>query len=100
MAKASLKIETQGDEVTLLAEGELNVRQARDLKNFFLQSIDRAGHEKLVLSHVTAFDVASAQLTHLWRKSLEQQGRQASISWPQDESLKGLLEKTGITKFL
>jgi anti-anti-sigma regulatory factor len=100
MAKAILKTEKTADEVSLFAQGELKVQHGSDLKNFFLLSIKRTGKEKLILNDVTAFDVASIQLTYLWKKSLEQQGRQVSISLPQDEGLKDLLEKTGITKFL
>ena len=100
MAKAILKTEEEAGEVSLLAQGELKVQHASDLKNFFLQSVNRTGNEKLVLNDATAFDVASAQLTYLWKKSLEQQGRQVNIYLPKDEGLQDLLEKTGITKFL
>ena len=100
MAKASLKTEEAAGEVSLLATGELKAQHAIELKNFFLQSINRTGKESLVLHDITAFDVASAQLTYLWKKSLEQQGRQVSISFPKDAGLRDLLDKTGITKLL
>jgi hypothetical protein len=100
MAKATLKMETSAGETSLLVRGELKVQQAAELKDFFLQSVRRSGKETLVLHDVTAFDIASAQLTHLWKKSLEQQGRQPSISLPKDQGVKELLEKTGITNLL
>jgi len=100
MAKSTLQIKKNKKGVQLHVQGNLNVQHANDLKKFFLQSISRSSNEMLILNQVTAFDVASIQLTHLWKMSLKKQGRTASIELPESESLKDLLEKTGITNIL
>lgn len=100
MAKPTFKTEKHNEDTLLMVEGAINVKHTKELKKFLLQSFSRQGSEKLVLNHVTEFDVASAQLTYSWKRGLEQQGRKVSIELPQNQNLRELLDKTGITKIL
>lgn len=100
MAKPTFKTEKHNEETSLMIHGDVNVKHSDELKKFLLQSISRKGNEKLVLNEATEFDVTSAQLTYLWKKSLEQQSRKVTIQWPDNKSLRELLDKTGITKIL
>jgi len=100
MAKPLFEIKKNKEGVQLLVQGDLKVQHANDFKDFLLESMNRASNEKLMLGQVTGIDVTGVQLTYLWKKSLRKQGREATIELPENESLKELLEKTGITNTL
>jgi anti-anti-sigma regulatory factor len=100
MASGILKINQDEGGLQLVAEGDFTVRNSASIKTALLESISRQGNETLVLKDVTALDLAGIQLAYAWRKVLQAQGRDASIVLPEDEGIKDLVRKTGITTIL
>jgi len=98
MAKPSSKTEAIGDEMTVHVQGDIRIQYALEFKKILSASFERTANERLVLAHVTAFDVTGVQLAYVWRKELMARGRLASIRWPENQALNELLEKSGITK--
>jgi ABC-type transporter Mla MlaB component len=91
--------QTPGTE-ELTIEGDFNLRNIAHAKAALLESNSRKNDEALNLKNVTALDLAGVQLAYAWRKSLQAQGRQATITLPEDEGIKDLIKKTGITNIL
>ena len=100
MAKPTLHATTGPEGTSLIARGDLAIQHAGELKNLFLESMNWQGNTRLDLNEVTALDVAGIQLTYLWKLGMQQLGCKVTIAWPQNESLRDLLEKCGITKLL
>lgn len=90
---------TQSDNGTLIiCQNDFCVLHAEVIKDTLLQSLQRSGDETLSLTDATSIDVSGIQLVFSWRKALQAQGRKATVLLPQTESIKDLLEKTGITQ--
>jgi anti-anti-sigma factor len=98
MAKIILEIIETESGITMAYEGEFNVTNVEHIKEALLQSAARKGNETLLLTAVTAMDVSGIQLAYSWKKILQAQGRKADVVLPQLESIKDLLEKTGLTQ--
>jgi anti-anti-sigma regulatory factor len=86
--------------IELTAEGDFTVRNGATIKTSLLENASEKSDEALNLKNVTALDLAGIQLAYAWKKNLQAQGRQASITWPEEESIKDLIKKTGITTIL
>jgi hypothetical protein len=82
----------------MICESDFCVSNGAAIKEMLLQSLQRSGDETLSLTHATSIDVSGVQLAFSWKKALLAQGRKAIVLLPQGESIKDLLEKTGITQ--
>jgi anti-anti-sigma regulatory factor len=80
--------------------GEFSVGTCKDIRQQLELSLERSGHETLVLKNVTTMDVVAIQLTYAWKNALAKSGRKGTIVPPDEESIKDLLVKTGITQIL
>jgi hypothetical protein len=97
---SALKLNDKGNTLEIELEGDFVLRSCDEIKIQLLKSLDRSGAETLVLKDATSFDVSAIQLVFAWKKSLEKQGRIATVVLPDNQDIKDLLSKTGITQIL
>jgi hypothetical protein len=84
----------------LAVENEFTIVTSGEIKQELAASTERSGQESLILTNVSALDVAAIQLAYAWKKALLKQGRQGAVVLPELENIKDLLVKTGITQIL
>jgi anti-anti-sigma factor len=91
---------TEENQIQIEVEGEFTIGTSEAIKPKLISSIERSGPETLQLKNVTTMDVAAVQLAYAWKKELKKNGRKGTVVCPEDENIKDLLVKTGITQIL
>jgi hypothetical protein len=79
---------------------EFTTETFKIVRQQLLSSLERSGPETLLLKDVATIDIAAIQLAYAWKKKLSKDGRRVTIVLPEDENIKDLLVKTGITQIL
>jgi anti-anti-sigma regulatory factor len=87
-------------EIVFSIRGELSMQHASEIATQFLKAKKENGDITVSLDHVTSFDIIAFQLTYLLKKEIECDGRKVVVTLPVNPTLRALLEKTGVTKFL
>jgi anti-anti-sigma factor len=91
---------TEENHIQIEIEGEFSIGTCEAIRPQLTSSIERTGLDTLQLKNVTTMDVSAIQLAYAWKKELKKTGRIGTVVCPEDENIKDLLVKTGITQIL
>lgn len=80
----------------LKVSGSLDIRSCRLFHEELLKLASGTGNYFLSLRDLKDADLTALQLLRALRMELIKQDRRLTISWPQDETLLQLLNKTGV----
>jgi anti-anti-sigma regulatory factor len=100
MKENTIKIANTENGIQLEVHGEFTMSTCENIKKELLASLSRAGNETLDLSNASHVDVVGIQFAYAWKKSLQENLREAIVILPQSENIKDLFVKTGITQIL
>jgi hypothetical protein len=93
-----LKIIHDGNVIQMKGEAEFTIAHADAVQSALRESCGRSGDETLNLHNVKALDICGIQLALAWQRCLRAQERKGVIQLPEDENIRDLITKTGITK--
>jgi anti-anti-sigma regulatory factor len=80
----------------LKVTGALTVKHSRSFKEYILELLPGKGNYLISLRDVKEVDVSSVQMIWALQRHFINEGRRLIVSWPQPETAKQILGKTGI----
>jgi anti-anti-sigma regulatory factor len=80
----------------LKVKGELTVKHSKLFRKNILELLPGTGNYFISLRDVVEIDVSAVQMIWVLQSEFKNAGRRLTISWPQLESVKQILSKTGI----
>jgi len=101
MAKPVFKRKKDKDGlVTLQVDGDVHAQHAKEFKKELSTFLSHPENLQIRLDGVTMLDVTAVQLLYTLKKAMKSSGHEVKISFPADQGVRGLLEKSGFTKIL
>jgi anti-anti-sigma regulatory factor len=80
----------------LKVTGDLTVKHSKTFKEHILELLPGKGNYLISLRDVKEVDVSTVQMIWALQKHFINEGRRLIISWPQPESAKQILGRTGV----
>jgi hypothetical protein len=98
MANEILRVVQAGNETHIVCDQDFCAFNGEEIKETLLQSLERTGDETLSLTAATSIDLSGIQIAFSWKNLMTAQGRKGKVLLPDNESIKDLLMKTGLTQ--